>query len=165
VSDEVERHGWVEIPAETMRELRERGDRESAHRVQRSMFDSLPNGVLGNPGAMPVHFIDGKWYLEILPNNGRWSRHDIQEALRIERELELGDVEYDKRRNLMRIWQGEDGWLEVPGEVAHAHGITDEFKLTPAAIASLKEKLEEFEEEQERKQLRHLLSQQQGEDY
>jgi len=145
-----------------MKELRERGSREAA---QKAMFSALPNGALGNPAAMPVHFIDGKWYLEVTPQ-GWVSKNDALKMLGIQKELEIGDVDYDKARNVMRIWQGEQGWLEVTGELAASHGLSEQFKLTPSAIASLKDHMVEFEEEQERKRLRQqLLDAQEGEEF
>jgi hypothetical protein len=136
-----------------MRALQEAG-------TQRQLFDPALNGQIGQLTGVPVHLIDGKWWIEIT-SGANW---DLA-GLRIQEELEVGDVKYDKARDLMRIWQGEDGWLEVTGQILQKFGITDEFRLSPAAIASLKAQVEVLEEEQERQQLRYLLSQQQEDDY
>jgi hypothetical protein len=139
-----------------MRELRKNAD----DRLRWETVVGLPS--TGSFTGYPVHLIDGKWYVDVTPR-GFVSPNEARELLRIQELLEVGTTRYDAQRNLMGVWNGE-GWDEFPDELVASHGLSQQEKLTPAALASLKEALEEHESEAERLALRQLLAESQAEE-
>jgi hypothetical protein len=139
-----------------MRELRKNAD----DRLRWETVVGLPS--TGSFTGYPVHLIDGKWYVDVTPR-GFVSPNEARELLRIQELLEVGTTRYDAQRNLMGVWNGE-GWDEFPDELVASRGLSQQEKLTPAALASLKEALEEHESEAERLALRQLLAESQAEE-
>jgi len=156
-----DRGNWVQIPNETMKELRRSADDRQRY--------SQYAGLLADPNfnGVPVHQIDGKWYVDLSPlhSRGLMTPDEARKALHIQEQLEVGTTHHDAARDVMRIWDGEQ-WFEAPGELLAQRGLLEQSQLTPMAIAKLKEQLVEWEEESERLALRQLLaeSQQEGDD-
>jgi hypothetical protein len=148
---------WVQIPHETMRELRNNAD----DRQRYETVVGLPS--TGSFTGYPVHLIDGKWYVDLTPRGVLMSPNEARELLHIQERLEVGTTRHDVARDLMQIWDGE-GWIEAPGELLARRGLLDQSTLTPEAIRALKEALVEHEEEAERLALRQLLAESQSEE-
>lgn len=155
----------MEIPHSVMRRLREEEHERSA---QRPRVHEMLNGALGGPPSLPVHFINGSWWVDLNPQGGRLSH--LQD-LKIQKLLEVGTVVRDTERDLMRIWDGE-GWLVITGEQLARYHLDAELRpfveerltLTPEAIDQLKAAVVEMEEESERLALRQLLAESQQEE-
>jgi hypothetical protein len=150
---------WVEIPKATMDELRERGDRAALHRSPHLSPQQF-GGALGQPEGFPVHFVDGKYYIEMKPHRSR----EIQEALRIFELLEVGTLKYDQAAHRIGVWEGRDwAWFPVLAfdqlDLAFPAG-----PLTPANLQRLKDWMAEHEEEEERLALRRALEEAQAEE-
>jgi hypothetical protein len=156
---------WVEIPAETMKELRERNDRAALHRSPHLSPQQF-GGALGQPEGFPVHFVDGKWYVEVKPRGMSYTQ--AREFLQIQQLLEVGELKHDEKARRIGVWQGEQ-WLWVP-ELAFqeldrpAMEMSRNMKLTPEAVQEVKEWLARMDEEEERLALRRALEEAQAEE-
>jgi len=126
------------------------------------MFSALPNGVLGSPTGMPVHFIDGKWYLEVKPSG--WTKSEIHDVLNIMEVLEPGTTKVDKMSLRISVWDGEQWAGPFPELAFDELHIPHEMTVSPSALRALKEWSVEIDEENERLALRRALAEAQAEE-
>jgi len=146
-----------------MRELQRNAQ---SQRAQREMFTALPNDLVaqGKLTGHPVHFVDGKWYVEITPS-GSIPKSELFGVFKIQEQLEDGFTKRDPTARRIQVWEGGH-WLEF-----HEQGLMElglDFvgdRLPPTAIQALKEWQEERDEEDERLALRQLLAESQQEGY
>ena len=146
-----------------MRELRKNAD----DRQRYETVVGLPN--TGQFTGYPVHLVDGKWYVEVTPR-GIITPNEARELLKIEKQLEQGDWEYDAAANRIRVWDAGQ-WILFPMELVHRIqdagmvAFLQEGEVIPERhLRSLKEALVEHEEEAERLALRQLLAESQSEE-